>query len=69
MIKEKQAVMVISRLSVDEFLYQWNEHYAYLEKEPKEPTQEDYDKWLMCRATYHYVGAPSESQVFLEKMC
>jgi hypothetical protein len=69
MIKEKQAFMVLAHLSVEEFLYKWNEHYDYLEKEPKEPTQEDYDKWLMRRATYCYIGEPSESQVFLEEVC
>ena len=66
MIQEKQAFMIVAKFSVKEFLCEWNESYTYWNKEPKEPTQQDYDNWLLDKATQYHIGAPSESQVFLK---
>ena len=66
MIQEKQAFMIVAKLSVKEFLCERDDFCTYWNIEPKEPTQQDYDNWLLDKATQYHIGAPSESQVFLK---
>jgi hypothetical protein len=62
-IQPKRAIVIVAALSVEEFLCYWDEDYAHLNRQP---TQDDYDEYLMHRATETYIGTPHKSHVFFE---
>lgn len=67
-IQEKRAYLCVGHYSVDEFLEAWNDKcsfYYQLHHPDAQPTQDDYDEWLIERACNHYIGSPDSSQIFL----
>jgi hypothetical protein len=67
-IQEKQAYLCVGNYSVNAFLDNWNDEcstYGQSHSSNIQPTQEDYDEWLINRICEHYIGSPSKSQIVL----
>jgi len=60
-LQEKIVYLTLSgRFTVEEFLMIWEESF-----ETTEPTQKDYEHWVISSACNFYIGSPTPSQLIL----